>query len=598
MKKAKVFISLLCAFALMAGSLPSIGLAQESEITVIVDGVTLDPTAGKSQIVGNGTTMVPFRAIFEALGFEVDYFPKTGMVATVIGYNTEMDVLIGMSVGENVVYKCSYSEYLNDNMVLWKSPYSAVSEKVFIDETGRTLILARAVSEAVGAEVLWAADLETVIITYETKNYYSGTDIPRYEYVVGETYISVSTDAYGNPLYVYPYPSSNAAEQYSIYIEALNNAGIITAAYNADEDDRRTVLYESQSNNYLLVRVPFEGEVFYIAPYSNKLFPYYISGLSGTSVQSTRIPNYTYYTGSECLSWTANEDGNHIYQYKYEQESLDNYIELLLDSFLDCYLSSDNSWSFTNEGCFVDVEADAASGYIYITPYVGTELEIGYYYDDGSEYYNTDIPTFCCITGIEPSHIESDNGVVVFTYECSDDEYREYLDEFEEYGFGFDISEEYTLTESWDGIGEHTIMESWRNQYIHIVRNGQYVSIWIDYNPEYYLGTDVLTYTTVTGVECWTVDISENGNYFYSYDPYTDFDFKTYCSYLENMGHEIIHQEQGEGEYKYGTFNQTITDMTNGTYVIEFCLTEYYDKDAVTTGVSFNDLVITVWLAE
>ncbi|MCD8049068.1 MAG: copper amine oxidase N-terminal domain-containing protein, partial [Clostridia bacterium] len=265
MKKAKVFISLLCAMALVLGSFPAMGFADEGDITVIVDGVTLDPAEGKAQIVGSGTTMVPFRAIFEALGFEVDYRESDGVVTSVMGYNIEENILIGLVVGENVIYMCTYSKYLDDIRALVSSPYSTMSEAVFIDETGRTLIPARAVSEALGAEVVWVAESKTVIITYATEHYYRATDIPRYEYVTGDAYTSVSYDAYRNPTYVYPYPESLDKFNYDYKRDALSDEGVVLIDQNADDiSQQQTWLFESQANNYLLIRLDEYEELIYI----------------------------------------------------------------------------------------------------------------------------------------------------------------------------------------------------------------------------------------------------------------------------------------------------------------------------------------------
>ncbi|MCD8049064.1 MAG: copper amine oxidase N-terminal domain-containing protein [Clostridia bacterium] len=572
MKKMKVSISMLCVLALMMGSLPTVGFADESDITIIVDGETLVLADGKPQIVGLGTTMVPFRAIFEALGFEVAYRESNGTVTSVMGYNTEKDILVGMAVGGNVVYRCNYSAYVNDSMALVNNPCATVSEAAFIDATGRTLVPVRAISEAVGAEVLWVAESRTVIITYETEHYYSATDIPRYEYVTGDAYTSVRTDAYGNPLYVYPWPEP--VEKYNDdYVGALEAAGTVMAASNKGDNNKQTFLYESQTNNYLLIQANAGDSIINIIPYSNHVYPYYITGLSGTDVSVTALPNYTYVTGSECLSWAEDDDGSgdHVYKYKYNYDEASYYFEILESAGYECYLSSGNNWRFTNNGLFVWAEIDATLGYIYIIPYVGNSLfEAAYYYDDGTTYHNTDIPTFYAVTGIEAANVEYDEdyGTIDFTYVCSEAEYRAYVRELEAEGFE-------------DVNGDYTILESPKNKYLIVVQSGSYVMVVPYDDMPVYLGTYVPNYTYVTDQECkfWYTD--SDGDHVYCYE-YSRFDWNTYCEYLAECGYEIFLSGTTEDGVAY-------VYMTDGSSVAAIMA-------AVVNGTTY--LTVTPWLME
>ncbi|MCD8049067.1 MAG: copper amine oxidase N-terminal domain-containing protein [Clostridia bacterium] len=573
MKKLKVLISLLCMAALAAGSFPSIGFAQEDEITVIVDTVALNPADGKAQIVGEGTTMVPFRSIFEALGFEVDFFPKSGTITTVIGFNEEKDIIVGLTVGSDVIYVCSYAEYLNNGGLFIDSRYVTVEEKVFIDETGRTLIPARAVSEALGADVVWAAGSNTVIIMYSDERYYSDTDIPRYEYVTGDAYTSVSTDAYGNPLYVYPYPNPVEKFNKDYAVDTLiNGAGFAEIDSNLDDDNKATILYESQANNCLLIQANMGENILNIIPYSNKVYPYYITGLSGTGVTVAALPNYTYFTKSECLSWAEDDDGSgdHVYKYKYNYEEVNYYFGILENMGYECYFSSGSVWHFKNGSLYVNVEVDATLGYIYIAPFVGSAtFKTEYYYDDGSTYYNTDIPTFYGVTGIEPSNIEydSDYGAVEFTYVCTDSEYRAYVRELEAKGFK-DVS------------GSYTILESPKNKYIIVIKSGSYLYVMPFDNLPTYLGTYVPNYTYVTEMEClfWFED--DDGDPIYCY-PYSQFDWDTYCTYLTNRGYEEILSVSVDGG--------AVVYMSDGSHIVRIVA---LDLDGTTY------LAITPWVME
>ncbi len=99
----------------------------------------------------NGRTMVPVRAIFEALGADVYWNEKT---QTVIGKNDKYEVNI--QVGSSTMY--------------WAVLYDGYSRNVPLDSpaviiNGRTLIPARAVAEAFGCNVEWDENTRTVLIT-------------------------------------------------------------------------------------------------------------------------------------------------------------------------------------------------------------------------------------------------------------------------------------------------------------------------------------------------------------------------------------------------------------------------------------------------
>lgn len=99
----------------------------------------------------NGRTMVPVRAIFEALGADVSWNEAT---QTVIGKNDKYEVNI--QIGSNTMY--------------WAVIYDGYSTQVPLDSPaviidGRTLIPARAVAEAFGCKVDWDETTRTVLIT-------------------------------------------------------------------------------------------------------------------------------------------------------------------------------------------------------------------------------------------------------------------------------------------------------------------------------------------------------------------------------------------------------------------------------------------------
>jgi len=118
-------------------------IAAQPQISVLLDGkeLTFDVPP---QIIG-GRTMVPLRAIFEALGAGVDWNASTQTVTASDG-DTEVILTIG-----------STSPTVNGRVVTIDQPGIIVS--------GRTLVPLRFVAESFGVTVDWNAASRTVTIT-------------------------------------------------------------------------------------------------------------------------------------------------------------------------------------------------------------------------------------------------------------------------------------------------------------------------------------------------------------------------------------------------------------------------------------------------
>lgn len=137
----RVTLALLLALALLVGLVGSAGAA-EKPITVIVDGKTLSFDVTPYQT--KGTTMVPMRAIFEALGATVEWDEKTQSVAAVKG-----DTTIVLTIGKA------------EAKVKGKAVALAVPA---VKSKGKTMVPLRFVSEALGAEVNWDGATRTITI--------------------------------------------------------------------------------------------------------------------------------------------------------------------------------------------------------------------------------------------------------------------------------------------------------------------------------------------------------------------------------------------------------------------------------------------------
>ena len=88
--------------------------------------------------------MVPLRAIFEALGADVDWDDATKTITAVKGETT-----IKMQIG-------------NDKMTRNGTESTLDSAPVIIDS--RTLVPVRAIAESFGSDVSWDGETKTVII--------------------------------------------------------------------------------------------------------------------------------------------------------------------------------------------------------------------------------------------------------------------------------------------------------------------------------------------------------------------------------------------------------------------------------------------------
>lgn len=140
MKKYTKTLTILAASAVMAGSLSAVSAADD--IRVLLDGKELSFDV-PPQIIDD-RTMVPLRAIFEAMGAAVDWDGDTRTVTAVKDSTT-----VTMTVG-------SYEIYVSGEQITLDVPPQLVDD--------RTLVPARAVAESFGAAVDWDGDTRTVII--------------------------------------------------------------------------------------------------------------------------------------------------------------------------------------------------------------------------------------------------------------------------------------------------------------------------------------------------------------------------------------------------------------------------------------------------
>lgn len=104
----------------------------------------------------NGTTLVPFRSIFEELGFYVEW---NGDTKTINGTNG--DITISLQIG-------STTAYVNGQ------PQTLVVAPTIID--GTTMVPIRFVSESAGYDVIWNSETQSIQIENKNSNATSNND--------------------------------------------------------------------------------------------------------------------------------------------------------------------------------------------------------------------------------------------------------------------------------------------------------------------------------------------------------------------------------------------------------------------------------------
>ena len=126
-----------------------VAATEDGVITILVNGEKL-VTDVNPQLV-NDRTMVPMRAIFEALGATVTWFEADQLI-----FATKAETMIVLQIGNAKMQMQSAIEEGVTAIDLDTAPYLFES---------RTLVPVRAVSEALKATVDWIEETNTVVIT-------------------------------------------------------------------------------------------------------------------------------------------------------------------------------------------------------------------------------------------------------------------------------------------------------------------------------------------------------------------------------------------------------------------------------------------------
>lgn len=149
MKMARKIIYNLLALVFLFGvfCIPAnaVDYTDASYVSVVVDGAKL-AFEDQAPVIASGRTLIPLRKIFDSLGANVYWDDQTKTVLASKG-----DITIAVQINECTMFK---------NVGAQSFQYLLDTAPIIVN--GRTMIPARAVAEAFGAEVTWDEQTKTV----------------------------------------------------------------------------------------------------------------------------------------------------------------------------------------------------------------------------------------------------------------------------------------------------------------------------------------------------------------------------------------------------------------------------------------------------
>ena len=212
-KLIKNLISSVCIICLLisATNLPTMAAG---DINVLLDGTAIEFDV-PPQIIDD-YTMVPMRAIFEALGYNVKWDPEKQNITATMG-----SLIIIMTIDNKYMFVGDMAEYSTavnqDNYTL---QHMIQTDKAPQIVDGRTLVPIRVISEASGYNVSWDSSSKSVsiesnkskLVTQKIENY-AGTLVPQYESITGAYCLGTDITKSGRKYYRYKY-DNNDINQY------------------------------------------------------------------------------------------------------------------------------------------------------------------------------------------------------------------------------------------------------------------------------------------------------------------------------------------------------------------------------------------------
>lgn len=518
----------------------------ESEITVTIDGrlISFDvqPT-----VVGGGYTMVPMRAIFEELGYTVEYISNTQMI-TARNYAT--DNMMVLKLGDYTMVCCPLSLYNSiGDAVFTSRQYERTLDVAPFAYAGYTYVPVRAIAEATNASVSWDPNINRVVIVSQgsqAEQYYPGTDIPTYHYLTGVQPSSVVTGPSGNVIYRYPGDYDMALH----YISGLD--GFIS-------DD---------SIDSFIVAFSPKNKMFFIAVDDNELVvsPMTLTTYWEWNGSKFEVPDFSYVTGIDCLHYEFDDDGDMAYTYQYTNESMTAYLTELNNEGFVLIGDYGNDFLCENGNSRVLIEINPILGRVVITPF-GTEGNVSSGVAVYSDVAVPDYGEYVGETAIDINRL--DNGTWMYIYRYDAGEYSMYTDYLKSIG--------YTLTSTFVDDPDYIY---------NIYENGTYriismrSDLFIIINPQVisgsgssssinmYPGVSVPDYGAITGKSLIDSGKDSDGDTMYMYE-YNWSDLNKYESVLTSLGFTSVKSGVDYVNYNRGKESVLIEiDSNNGAIVL------------------------------
>lgn len=147
--------------ALALGTIMTLGCVSAyggNDISILVDGSPIDFTGNQAPVIKDGTTLVPFRAVFEKMDAYVEWDSATELCQATLNGKT-----VSTSIGSTFVY-------IDDNLIDETNVPTKISAAVPAQIiNGRTMVPLRVLSEGLGLEVNWDNSTRTVSISTKEK---------------------------------------------------------------------------------------------------------------------------------------------------------------------------------------------------------------------------------------------------------------------------------------------------------------------------------------------------------------------------------------------------------------------------------------------
>lgn len=439
MKKfIKKIVSGICVIAMLM-TMAVLPAQADDNIKVLLNGqeIAFDVPP---QII-NGRTMVPMRAIFEALGYEVEW---NGEKQSISAINQQTDIYVLLLIDNKYMIVCPYSEMLeNDGSANYAAEHMQELDQTPTIIDGRTLVPVRAISEASGYDVQWDGNTRTVTIGGKTNQSFtiSNNIVPVFKSfgemyrIKPETYEAQADNKFRGYKYVYDMTS---IPQFYIdgYINELRNMGFRyddTYVYANDSlyvNDSGVMVFVGLFGNLLSIQVDIPVDLNLVMSGEN----YY---------SNTKFPTYDSVMGVDCLfTYDSNKQdanaqegyvpGGKVYDHPFIQSEFNTYISYLKNN-LGFYLYNATETDVTlrgdNETAITLRKINDSDGHERLLVLVSTPA-------NNNTYAGTSVPTYESITGKQP--IESDTasrGTLEYVYEYDKKDMEIYTNTLIDKGF-------------------------------------------------------------------------------------------------------------------------------------------------------------------